>query len=83
MTASAILSQVVQLVAALAIAPLLIGWVNACRAWLSGRRAPPLTLTVTPKGLLASRSMIRCSSSIEAPSKENRSTFGKPVTLAA
>jgi len=44
MSASAVLSQIVQLAAALAIAPLLMGWVGVCRAWLSGRRAPPLVL---------------------------------------
>jgi formate hydrogenlyase subunit 4 len=31
------------MVLALAAAPLLVGWVNQCRAWLQNRRAPPLT----------------------------------------
>jgi formate hydrogenlyase subunit 4 len=44
MTAAALLSQLVQLAIALALAPLLVGWVNQCRAWLSNRSAPPLTL---------------------------------------
>jgi len=44
MSATGILSQLLQLAVALALAPLLIGWVNQCRAWLSNRRAPPLTL---------------------------------------
>jgi len=40
MTAAAFLSQLLQLALALALAPLLVGWVNQCRAWLSGKRAP-------------------------------------------
>lgn len=32
--------QALQLVTALALAPLLIGWVNQCRAWLQNRKAP-------------------------------------------
>jgi formate hydrogenlyase subunit 4 len=43
-SATGILSQLLQVAVALALAPLLIGWVNQCRAWLSNRRAPPLTL---------------------------------------
>jgi formate hydrogenlyase subunit 4 len=45
MSFSGVLSQLLQLAVALALAPLLVGWVNQCRAWLTGRRAPPLTLT--------------------------------------
>jgi len=44
MTATGFLSQVLQLAIALALAPLLLGWVNQCRAWLSNRSAPPLLL---------------------------------------
>jgi formate hydrogenlyase subunit 4 len=44
LTATALLSQAVQLALALALAPLLVGWVNQCRAWLSNRSAPPLLL---------------------------------------
>nr|MBP8139934.1 NADH-quinone oxidoreductase subunit H [Burkholderiales bacterium] len=44
MTATALLSQAVQLALALALAPLLVGWVNQCRAWLANRSAPPLLL---------------------------------------
>ncbi len=40
--ASGILLQFLELVAALALAPLLSGWVNQCRAWLQNRSAPPL-----------------------------------------
>ena len=42
MTVGSFLSQLLQLAIALALAPLLIGWVNMCRAWLSNRSAPPL-----------------------------------------
>jgi formate hydrogenlyase subunit 4 len=38
-----ILMQVAQTLLAIALAPLLLGWVNQCRAWLQGRSAPPLT----------------------------------------
>ena len=44
MTLAALLSQLVQVALALALAPLLVGWVNQCRAWLSNRSAPPLAL---------------------------------------
>src|SRR5947208_3580967 len=44
MTASGFLSQLLQLAVALALAPLLVGWVNQCRAWLANRSAPPLLL---------------------------------------
>src|SRR5438046_8217031 len=44
MTASSFLSQLLQLALALLLAPLLVGWVNQCRAWLQNRSAPPLLL---------------------------------------
>jgi formate hydrogenlyase subunit 4 len=44
MTPSGLLSQVLQLAVALALAPILVGWVNQCRAWLANRSAPPLLL---------------------------------------
>ncbi len=36
------LSQLLEIIVALALAPLLTGWVNQCRAWLQNRSAPPL-----------------------------------------
>ncbi|MFZ0500558.1 MAG: NADH-quinone oxidoreductase subunit H [Steroidobacteraceae bacterium] len=39
-----IVTQVLEVVAALAAAPLFLGWVNQCRAWLSNRRAPSIWL---------------------------------------
>ena len=42
MIAYALFSQLMELVAALLLAPLLTGWVNQCRAWLQNRSAPPL-----------------------------------------
>jgi formate hydrogenlyase subunit 4 len=44
MTASALLSQLLQLGVALVLAPLLVGWVSQCRAWLQNKSAPPLLL---------------------------------------
>ncbi len=44
MTASSFLSQMLQLAIALLLAPLLLGWVNQCRAWLQNKSAPPLLL---------------------------------------
>jgi formate hydrogenlyase subunit 4 len=44
MTLEGFASQVLQLVIALALAPLLVGWVNQCRAWLQNKRAPSLLL---------------------------------------
>lgn len=44
MTASALLSQLTQLGVALVLAPLLMGWIGQCRAWLQNRSAPPLLL---------------------------------------
>jgi len=36
------LAQLAAMALALVVAPLLVGWVNMCRAWLQNRRAPPL-----------------------------------------
>ncbi|HEV2977366.1 MAG TPA: NADH-quinone oxidoreductase subunit H [Casimicrobiaceae bacterium] len=44
MTVSGFLSQMLQLAIALLLAPLLLGWVNQCRAWLQNKSAPPLLL---------------------------------------
>ena len=35
-------TQIADLVLALAMAPLLVGWVNMCRAWTQNKKAPPL-----------------------------------------
>ncbi|MFA5083485.1 MAG: NADH-quinone oxidoreductase subunit H [Hydrogenophilaceae bacterium] len=35
--------QILQTLLAILLAPLLMGWVNQCRAWLQGRSAPPIT----------------------------------------
>ena len=37
-------TQIADLVLALAMAPLLVGWVNMCRAWLQNRSAPSILL---------------------------------------
>jgi formate hydrogenlyase subunit 4 len=42
MTVYGAFSQLLAIVLALALAPLLTGWVNQCRAWLQNRSAPPL-----------------------------------------
>ena len=39
-----ILAQLTAMLLALLAGPLLVGWVNQCRAWLQNRSAPPLTL---------------------------------------
>jgi formate hydrogenlyase subunit 4 len=39
-----ILTQLLELIAALAAAPLFVGWVNQCRAWLQNRSAPSVWL---------------------------------------
>ncbi len=39
---SGLLGQVLAIVLALALAPILTGWVNQCRCWLQNRSAPPL-----------------------------------------
>lgn len=44
MNAAAYLSQFLQLAIAVALAPLLLGWINKCRAWLQNKSAPPLLL---------------------------------------
>lgn len=44
MIGSAYLSQLLQVALALALAPLLVGWINRCRAWLANRSAPSLFL---------------------------------------
>ena len=42
MIVEGILAQLAAMAVALVVAPLLVGWVNKCRAWLQKRRAPPL-----------------------------------------
>jgi formate hydrogenlyase subunit 4 len=42
MSVSGIVSQLLQVALALALAPLLVGWVNQCRAWLANRRPPSI-----------------------------------------
>src|SRR5689334_916255 len=42
MSALGVLSQAMEIAVALALAPLLTGWVNQCRAWLQNKSAPPL-----------------------------------------
>jgi len=44
MTIAGFLSQLLQLAIALLLAPLLVGWVNQCRAWLASRSAPSLLM---------------------------------------
>jgi formate hydrogenlyase subunit 4 len=44
MSLTGFVSQFLQVALALLLAPLLVGWVNQCRAWLVGKSAPPLTL---------------------------------------
>ena len=44
MTAAALLSQFLQLAIAMLLAPLLLGWVNQCRAWLQNKSAPSVLL---------------------------------------
>ena len=42
MNVEGLLAQLTALLVALAGAPLVMGWVNMCRAWLQNRKAPPL-----------------------------------------
>jgi formate hydrogenlyase subunit 4 len=42
MNLEGILAQLLAIAVALVAAPLLVGWVNQCRAWLQNRSAPPL-----------------------------------------
>ncbi|HVP34398.1 MAG TPA: NADH-quinone oxidoreductase subunit H [Steroidobacteraceae bacterium] len=39
-----LLTQLLELAAALAVAPLFLGWINQCRAWLQNRGAPSIWL---------------------------------------
>jgi formate hydrogenlyase subunit 4 len=40
MTADMLLTQLLEIIAAIAVAPLFLGWINQCRAWLQNRSAP-------------------------------------------
>ena len=44
MNVGGFISQLLQVLIALALAPLLVGWVNQCRAWLQNKSAPSLLL---------------------------------------
>ena len=39
-----LLTQLLELIAALVAAPLFVGWINQCRAWLQNKSAPSLWL---------------------------------------
>ena len=39
-----LITQLLELIVALAVAPLFVGWINQCRAWLQNRSAPSLWL---------------------------------------
>jgi formate hydrogenlyase subunit 4 len=53
-----LLAQLLELVAALILAPLLNGWVNQCRAWLQNRSAPPLLQTYYTLNKLFSKDVL-------------------------
>ena len=40
MTADMLLTQLLEIIAAIAVAPLFLGWINQCRAWLQNRKGP-------------------------------------------
>jgi formate hydrogenlyase subunit 4 len=42
MNIEGVIAQLTEMLVALVAAPLLVGWVNMCRAWLQNRSAPPL-----------------------------------------
>lgn len=42
MTGPQLLVQLIQIACAILLAPLFLGWINQCRAWLQNRSAPPL-----------------------------------------
>ena len=44
MRPAAVIAQLLEIAVALAAAPLFLGWVNQCRAWLANRRAPSVLL---------------------------------------
>jgi formate hydrogenlyase subunit 4 len=44
MERNAILTQLLEVAVAVALAPLFLGWVTQCRAWLQNRSAPPISL---------------------------------------
>jgi formate hydrogenlyase subunit 4 len=59
-----IVTQFLEIVAAIAAAPLLLGWVNQCRAWLQNRSAPSLLLPYRNlRKLLHKESVIAASAS--------------------
>ena len=43
MTGAALITQLFAVAVAVLLAPLFLGWVNMCRAWLQNRGAPPIT----------------------------------------
>jgi formate hydrogenlyase subunit 4 len=44
MTVIEMVTQALEVIAALAVAPLFLGWINQCRAWLQSRSAPSIWL---------------------------------------
>ena len=59
MSIAGLFSQLLQVALALLLAPILVGWVNICRAWLQNKRGPPLLLPYrTLRKLLAKDAVV-------------------------
>ena len=77
----ALFAQLLELVVALVLAPLLVGWVNQCRAWLQNRSAPPLLQTYYTLSKLFHKDVLlahNASSLFRAANRASRTRYRRP-----
>jgi formate hydrogenlyase subunit 4 len=78
-----VLTQALALIAALAAAPLFLGWINQCRAWLQNRSAPSVWLPYRSLAKLFSKEAVLAGNSSRLLRIAPYIVFGTMVVAAA
>jgi formate hydrogenlyase subunit 4 len=79
----ALLLQVLEVATAVLIAPLLLGWVNQCRAWLQNKSAPPLLQPYRTIAKLMHKEVVLAEQASTLFRRTPYVVFGAMVTAAA
>ena len=83
MNATGTLAQLVEVVAVVAMAPLFMGWVGQCRAWLQNRSAPPLLQPYRMLYKLARKELVLAEQASPLYRRAPYVLFGTMATAAA
>ena len=83
MNATGPLAQLIEVVAVVAMAPLFMGWVNQCRAWLQNRSAPPLLQPYRMLHKLARKELVLAEQASALYRRTPYVLFGTMATAAA